>query len=166
MTALLIVLIVVIVGVLIALVATIPAVRKKEDAAIAKCRDALGRENIIMIEPRTTAMGFEPADTSAVKAMTCLAATKTELMAVSFAKLDEWRIDRSAITKVDTEADDPAAVRTASILLTYTGPAGDVVARFRIKEPVPWLTELGYDWGPDGPPVMDEDDHGDDGDED
>jgi hypothetical protein len=158
MTALLIVLAVLVVGVLIALVATIPAVRKKEDAAIAKCWDALGRENIVMIEPRTTAMGFDPVDTSAVKAMTCLAATKDELMAVSFAKLDEWRIERSAISKVDTEASDPAAASTASILITYAGPTGDVVARFRIKQPVPWLTELGYDWGPEGPPVLDEDD--------
>jgi len=158
MTVLLIVLAVLVVGVLIALVVTIPAVRKKEDAAIAKCWDGLGRENIVMIEPRTTAMGFEPPETSAVKAMTCLAATKDELMAVSFAKLDEWRIDRSTITNVDTEADDPSALRTASILITYTQPSGDVLARFRIKEPVPWLTELGYDWGPDGPPVLDDED--------
>jgi len=157
MTVLLVVFAVVVVGVLIALVVTIPAVRKKEEAAIAKCWEGLGRENLVMIEPRTTAMGFEPADTSAVKAMTCLAATKDELMAVSFAKLDEWRIDRATITKVDTEADDPAALRTASILITYTTPTGDVLARFRLKEPVPWLTELGYDWGPEGPPVMDDD---------
>ena len=158
MTALLIVLAVLVVGVLIALVVTIPAVRKKEDAAIAKCWDALGRENIVMIEPRTTAMGFEPSDTSAVRAMTCLAASKTDLMAVSFAKLDEWRIDRSSITHVDTEAGDPASVQTASVLITYGAPTGEVVARFRIKEPVPWLTELGYDWGPEGPPVMDDGD--------
>jgi hypothetical protein len=158
MTALLIVLAVLVVVVLIALVATIPAVRKKEDAAIAKCWDGLGRENIVLIEPRTTAMGFDPPETSAVKAMTCLAASKDELMAVSFAKLDEWRIARSAISTVHTEAADPASVQTASILITYAGADGDVLARFRIKQPVPWLTELGYDWGPDGPPIMDDED--------
>lgn len=157
MNPLIILAVAIVVGVLLGFLVTIPSIRKKEDAAIKTVKDALGASDIVLIEPRTTAMGFEPAAASGVKAMACLAATGTEVMAVSWSNKSEWRIDRSAITKVDTEAADPAAVQKASVLISYTTPDGDVLARFRLKEPVPWLTELGYDWGPDGPPVFEDD---------
>jgi hypothetical protein len=160
-TPILILLLAIVVGVLLGFLVTIPSIRKKEDAAIKVVKDTLGASDIVMIEPRTTAMGFEPAGASDVKAMTCLAATKSEVMAVSWSNRSEWRVARSAITKVDTEAADPAAVQKASVLISYTSPDGEVLARFRLKDPVPWLTELGYDWGPEGPPVFT-----DDGDED
>lgn len=159
MTPLLILLAAIVIGVLLGLLVTIPSIRKKEDAAIKVTKDALGASEVVMIEPRTTAMGFEPTSANGVKAMCCLTASATDLMAVSWSNRTEWRIARSAITKVDTEAPDPASVQKASILITYTTPEGDeVLARFRLKEPVPWLTELGYDWGPEGPPVLEDDD--------
>lgn len=153
----------IVIGVLLGLLVTIPSIRKKEDAAIKVTKDALGASEVVMIEPRTTAMGFEPTSANGVKAMCCLTASATDLMAVSWSNRTEWRIARSAITKVDTEAPDPASVQKASILITYTTPEGDeVLARFRLKDPVPWLTELGYDWGPEGPPVLEDDDADDD----
>ena len=79
-----------------------------------------------------------------------------ELMAVTWSGLNEWRVARSAITSVDSSSDDPEAVSKATILVTYgIGGEETATASFRLKDPVPWLTELGYDWGPEGPPAED-----------
>ena len=37
--------------------------------------------------------------------------------------------------------------------MNFTSADGPAKASFRLKDPVPWLTELGYDWGPEGPPA-------------
>lgn len=155
MNILLIILGVIIVLAIVVGLATIPMVQKKEDASIKVVKDTLGEDNIIMVDKTTVAMGFDPASASGIKARACLGATKTEVMAVGASTLEEWKIDRSTITKVDCEAPDPTEVAKASIMITYTAASGPVTAKFRLKDPVPWLTELGYDWGPDGPPVAD-----------
>ena len=158
MNILLIVFGVLIVVIIVAGLVTIPMVQKKEDAAIKVVKDTLGEDNIVMVDKVTTAMGFEPADASGIKARACLAASATQVMAVGASSLEEWKIERSAITKVGCEAEDPSQVQKASIMITYAGPTGEVTAKFRMKNPVPWLTELGYDWGPEGPPVYEDDD--------
>ncbi len=155
-----IVIVVVVIG---ALAATNPMMKKREDAAIKAVKDKLGKDNIKVIEPRTTAMGTDPEEAGGVRGMSCLAITDEDLMAVTWSGLNEWSIKRSAITGVDTAADDPTAVQKASIVITFTAADGEATAMFRLREPIPWLKELDFDWGPDGPPPdEDEDDDAED----
>jgi hypothetical protein len=169
--ALLIAVLVIAVVVIALLAATNPMMKKREDAAIKATKDHLGKDRIKVIEPRTTAMGTDPEEAGGLRGMACLAVNEDELMAVTWSGLKEWRIPRSAITVVDTAADDPASVQKATITVTYTAAEGgndegEATAMFRLREPVPWLTELGFDWGPEGPPVMDDEDEADDVDDD
>ncbi len=154
-----IVIVVVVIG---ALAATNPMMKKREDAAIKAVKDKLGKDAIKVIEPRTTAMGVDPEEAGGVRGMSCLAITEDDLMAVTWSGLNEWSIKRSTITGVDTAADDPSAVQKASIMITFTTGDGEATAMFRLREPVPWLKELDYDWGPDGPPPDEDEDEADD----
>jgi hypothetical protein len=158
MTVLVIVLVgVVIIGV-IALIAFNPGLKKKEDAAIAAVKERFGADERRLIETRATAMGTEPEEAGGIRGMSVLAVNSAELMAVTWAGQKEWVVARSAITAVDSSADDPEAVTKATIIVTYaTGDGSSAAASFRLKDPVPWLTELGYDWGPEGPPAPDVD---------
>jgi hypothetical protein len=144
MTPLLIMLAAIVIGVLLGLLVTIPSIRKKEDAAIKVTKDALGASEVVMIEPRTTAMGFEPTSANGVKAMCCLTASATDLMAVSWSNRTEWRIARSAITKVDTEAPDRLGPEASS----PTPPRGDEVSPVPAEGSVPWLTGSGTTGAP------------------
>lgn len=154
MNALLIGIIVLAVIVVIALAATNPMMKKREDAAIKVAKDKLGKDKIKVIEPRTTAMGTDPEEAGGLRGMSCLAVTDTDLMAVTWSGLKEWSIPRSSIVSVDSAADDPAAVQKGTITVAFTHDGGKATAMFRLREPVPWLIELGYDWGPDGPPEI------------
>jgi len=158
-TVVLIIAIVVVVLVIGALAATNPLMKGKEDAAIKAVKDTLGADSIKVIEPRTTAMGIDPEDEGGLRGMSCLAVNDETLMAVTWSGLKEWSIPRSSIVGIDTAADDPAAVTKAAIMVTFATGTGtdEATAMFRLREPVAWLKELGYDWGPDGPPP-DEDD--------
>jgi hypothetical protein len=107
-------------------------------------------------------MGTEPEEAGGLRGMGVLAITDTDLMFATWAGPKDWRIARSAITDVDTDNTDPASAHKLTINVTYTGADGEATAMFRLGEPVPWLIELGYDWGPEGPPSLDEDDDEDD----
>ena len=158
MNALVIVLVVVVVLGVIALVAFNPVLKKREDAAIAVMRERFGANERIVVEPRTTAMGTEPEEAGGIRGMSVLAVNVDQILAVTWAGLNEWSTPRSAITSVDSSADDPGRVQKATIIINYTTPEGSpATASFRLKDPVPWLNELGYDWGPDGPPAPAED---------
>ena len=86
--------------------------------------------------------------------MGCLALSDSDLMFVTWAPQKEFRVPRSAITSVSTSADDLAGVQKAMIVVAYTGDDGaEVTASWRLTDIVEWLTALGYDFGPDGPPV-------------
>jgi hypothetical protein len=138
--------------VILVLAAFNPVMRRKEDVAIKTVKDRLGPDAIKVIEPRTTAMGTDPEEAGGLRGMSCLAVNDEELMAVTWTGLREWHIPRSSITGVDSAADDPTSVQKATVTVAYTTPEGEATAMFRLREPVAWLTELGYDWGPDGPP--------------
>jgi hypothetical protein len=158
MNPLVIVLVVIVIAGVIALLAFNPVLKKREDAAIAVIRDRFGDDERLLIEPRTTAMGSEPEEAGGVRGMSVLAVNSQELMAVTWSGLHEWVVARSAITLVDSSTDDPEAVQKATIIISYPGPdGGTATASFRLKDPVPWLTELGYDWGPEGPPSTESD---------
>ena len=107
-----------------------------------------------MIEPKANGFGTEPPTAGGLRGMGCLALSDTDLMFVTWAPQKEFRIPRSAITSVDTSADDLAGVQKAMIMVTYTGDDGsEVTASWRLTDMVEWLTALGYDFGPDGPPA-------------
>jgi hypothetical protein len=165
MNSLLIVLaVVVVIGVVVAL-ALNPVLNKKGDAAILRCKEALGADAITTIEPKANGFGTEPASAGGLRGMGCLALSGTDLMFVTWAPQKELRIARSAITKVETSADDVAGPQKAMMMVTFTSDDGSsATASWRLPELVEWLTALGYDFGPDGPPapVGDEPDEVDD----
>jgi len=153
MNPLVIVLVVVVILGVIALIAFNPMLKKREDAAIAVMRERFGENTRLVVDPRATAMGTEPEEAGGVRGMSVLAVNTEELFAVTWAGLHEWSLPRSAISRVESSADDPEAVQKATIIVAYATPDGEATASFRLKDPVPWLTELGYDWGPEGPPA-------------
>jgi hypothetical protein len=154
MNPLVIVLVLIVIAGVIALIAFNPMLKKREDTAAAKMRERFGTDERKLVETRVTAMGSEPEEAGGVRGMSVLAVNSQEVMAVTWSGLQEWVVARSAITSVESSADDPEAVQKATIIIGYTAPDGSpATASFRLKDPVPWLTELGYDWGPEGPPV-------------
>jgi hypothetical protein len=154
----LIVVVAVVAIVAIAALAFGPVLNKKGDAAIARCKDTLGADRIVLIEPKANGFGTEPATAGGLRAMGCLALSDTDLMFVTWAPLKEFRISRSAITKVATSTDDLAGVQKAMVMVTYTADDGsEVTASWRLPDLVEWLTALDYDFGPDGPPAKVED---------
>jgi hypothetical protein len=165
MTVLVIVLVAVVILGVVALVAFNPGRRTGEDAAIAAVNDSFGDDRRKVIEPRAIAMSTEPEEAGGVRGMSVLAVNSTELVAHTWAGGKEFRIPRSSITSVESSADDPESVQKATIIVHFTSDAGPATASFRLRDPVPWLTELGYDWGPEGPPEAAADDDGADADE-
>jgi len=150
----LIVLAVVVVVVIIIGLALNPVLNKKGDAAIKRCKEVLGADAIIEIEPKANGFGTEPASAGGLRGMGCLAVSATELMFVTWAPQHEFRISRSAITGIETSTDDVSGTQKAMVMVNYTADDGSAaVASWRLPELVEWLTALGYDFGPDGPPA-------------
>ena len=154
MNAVLIVLaVIVVIGIVVAL-ALNPLLNKKGDAAILRCKEALGADKILEIEPKANGFGTEPAEAGGLRGMGCLAVTDSDLMFVTWAPQKEFRIARSAITGVDTSTDDIGGTQKAMVMVTYDTDGGaSAVASWRLPELTEWLTVLGFDFGPDGPPV-------------
>src|SRR5579862_8521550 len=94
----LIVAIVVLAVVAIAALAFGPMLNKKGDAAVARCKEALGADQIRLIEPKANGFGTEPATAGGLRGMGCLAMNDTELMFVTWAPQKEFRVARSAIS--------------------------------------------------------------------
>ena len=162
---LLIVLAVIVVVVVLVGLALNPLLKKKRDAAVLTCQEALGADRILELEPKANGLGSEPSEAGGLQGMGCLAVSDTDLMFVTWAPRNEFRISRSAITDINTSSDDVGAAQKATILVSYTSDDGSMaVASWRLPELVQWLTVLGYDFGPDGVPAprVDDDDDDDD----
>ncbi len=156
--ALVVLIVIVAVGVIAGL-AFAPMLKKRGDSAANRCREALGADQIRLMEPKANGFGTEPATAGGLRGMGCLALSDDELMFVTWAPQHEFRVKRSAITSVSTSADDLTGVQKAMIMVAYTAEGdSEATASFRIPELVEWLTALGYDFGPDGPPEPDADD--------
>lgn len=155
MNALVIVLVVVVVLGVIALIAFNPMLKKREEAAVAVMKERFGANERLVVDLRATAMGTEPEEAGGVRGMSVLAVNTEELLAVTWSGSKQWSVPRSAIIGVDSSATDPEAVQKATVTVTFTTVDGEATASFRVKEPIPWLNELGYDWGPEGPPAED-----------
>jgi hypothetical protein len=129
---------------------------KKGDAAIDRAKEMLGGEpQVKVIEPKAVGMGTEPAEAGGLLGLGCLAASADKIVFVTWQPQSEFVIERSAITGVETAADDPGSVSKTTIDVHYTRTNGETaLARWRFgRDLVDWLNELGYDWGPDGPPA-------------
>jgi hypothetical protein len=158
MNTALIVLIVVAVVVVVAALALNPVIRKANDRAIAVCWETLGRDTIKVIEPRAVGFATEPEEAGGLRGQGCLAVNPDTLLFVTTAGQKVFRIPRAAITDVDT-AGDPRSRQRAMITVTYSDPEhGTVTASWRVPDVPDWLRELGYDWGPEGPPPEEDDD--------
>ena len=150
----LIILAVIVVVVILIALALNPLLNKKGDAAIARCKEALGADQIVEIEPKANGFGTEPAEAGGLRGMGCLAVSESDLMFVTWAPQHEFRLKRSSITGIDTSSDDVGGTQKAMVMVSYTADDGTAaVASWRLPELVQWLTVLGYDFGPDGPPA-------------
>ena len=153
MSVVLIVAIVILAVVAIAALAFGPMLNRKGEAAVARCKEMLGADQIRLIEPKANGFGTEPATAGGLRGMGCLAMNDTDLVFVTWAPQKEFRLSRSAITKVTTSADDFTGVQKAMVMVEYKADDGSqATASWRLSELVEWLTALGYDFGPDGPP--------------
>ncbi len=158
MNTALIVLIVVAVVVVVAALVLNPIVRKANDRAIQRCWSELGRDTIKVIEPRAVGFATDPEEAGGLRGQGCLAVNDEVLLFVTTSRQKEFRLDRSVITGVDTPG-DPRSRMKSMIEVAYTDPEhGDVTASFRVPDVPDWLRELGYDWGPEGPPPAEDDD--------
>jgi hypothetical protein len=156
MAVLLIVLVAIVAIVIVAGLALSPMLNKKGDAAIERARELVGGESQVrVIEPKAVGMGTEPAEAGGLLGLGCLCASADKLVFVTWQPRADFVIKRSAITGVETAADDPGAVSKTTIDVHYTRDDGQTaLARWRFgRDLVDWLSELGYDWGPDGPPA-------------
>jgi hypothetical protein len=152
--------VVVAIGIVVAL-ALNPLVRKASDQAISVCWERLGRDRIQVIEPKAVGFATDPEDAGGLRGQGCLAANDETLLFVTTAGRKEFAIPRSAITSVESSGDPRSPVK-ATLMVTYTGSEGEeVTAGWRLPDMPDWLTALGYDWGPEGPPPKEEDEDAD-----
>ncbi|MBI2705240.1 MAG: hypothetical protein HYX32_08140 [Actinobacteria bacterium] len=162
MSVVIIVLVAVVAIVVIAGLALSPLLNKKGDAAVARAKEIVGESRVKAIEPKAVGMGTEPSEAGGLLGLGCLVASDDKVAFVTWQPIDEFTIDRSKVGKVEAAADDPAAVQKTTIEITYTADNGeDAIARWRLGgDLVEWLNVLGYDWGPEGPPMTESPDSG------
>jgi hypothetical protein len=157
---LIILVVVVAIGIVVAL-ALNPVIRKASDQAIGVCHERLGRDTIVAIEPRAVGFATDPEEAGGLRGQGCLAVNDEELLFVTTAGRKEFAIPRSSITSVECSGDPRSPVKS-TLMVTYTGDGGgEVTAGWRLPDMPDWLTALGYDWGPEGPPPKDEDEDAD-----
>jgi hypothetical protein len=158
MSPLVIVAIVVVAVVVIAALAFNPLLAKRADAAVAEAREELGgRERVVLIEPKAVGFGSEPEEAGGLRGQGVLALNADTLVFVTWAPRKVFRLALTDITSVTTSATDPRTLEKATVIVGYDAPehAGSSVS-WRVPEIAPWLDALGFDWGPEGPPVLDE----------
>lgn len=157
MNGLLIAAAVVLAVVVIALLVTAPLMKRAEQAAVDRATELVGGSaEVRRIEHRAVGFGTEPEDAGGLRGMGVLAASADQLVFVTWRPMAEHVIDRATVTTIDTATADVADANKAMIEVTSTIDGHEVVSSFRVPEPVDWLDELGYDWGPEGRPALDE----------
>ncbi|MCU0309932.1 MAG: hypothetical protein MUE36_03200 [Acidimicrobiales bacterium] len=160
MSPLVIVAIVVVVVLVIAALAFNPLLAKRGDAAIAQAREELGgRESVLLLEPKAVGFGSEPEEAGGLRGQGVLALGADAMVFVTWAPRKVFRLPRAAVTSVTTSAADPRTLEKATVLVGFDAPGHDGSSvSWRVPEIARWLDALGYDWGPEGPPDLDEDD--------
>lgn len=145
----------VIVGiVIVALLVTAPLMKKNEEAAVGRAKELAGGDAAVtIIEARAVGFGTEPEEAGGLRGMGVLAASAESLVFVTWRPQREFVIDRSTVTKVDTSTPDVGDANKAMIEIAHVQGGQPATASFRVPDPVDWLDELGYDWGPEGKPT-------------
>ncbi len=158
MSPLIIVAVVVVAVVVVAALAVNPLLAKRGDAAIGEAREQLGgRDRVRLIEPKAVGFGSEPDEAGGLRGQGVLAVSDDALVFVTWAPRNVYRIDRSAITSVTTSSTDPRSLEKAAVILGVDDsehPGASV--SWRVPEIARWLVELGFDWGPEGAPDLEE----------
>jgi hypothetical protein len=157
MSTLIIVLVAVVVLALVASLVLNPYLKRRGDTAIEDARTALGgRERVTLIEPKAVGHGSEPDEAGGLRGQGVLALSADALVFVTWAPRKTFRIDRSAITGVSTSAPDARVMDKATVEVAFTSAEGPATTSFRLPELARWLDALGFDWGPEGPPTLDD----------
>lgn len=148
----------VIVGIaIVALLVTAPLMKKNEEAAVGRAKElAGGNDAVTIIEARAVGFATEPEEAGGLRGMGVLAASADRLVFVTWRPQREYVIDRATVTKVDTSTPNVADANKAMIEVAHSQDGAPVTASFRVPDPIDWLDELGYDWGPDGKPAVED----------
>lgn len=148
----------VIVGiVIVALLVTAPLMKKNEEAAVGRAKELAGGDAVVsIIEARAVGFGTEPEEAGGLRGMGVLAASPQRLVFVTWRPQREYVIDRSTVSKVDTATPNVADANKAMIEVVHVQDGQPAMASFRVPDPIDWLDELGYDWGPDGKPTTED----------
>lgn len=151
MNILLIVLAVVVVLAIAAALLLNPVIAKKNDEAISTAKGLLDGPPLV-IEPRVVGFASDPPEVGAPTGQGCLALDADKIVFVTTAGAKSFVVDRAAVTEVTTPGDPRSDAKT-SLEVHYTDAEhGAVKASWRLPFVTAWLRELGYDWGPEGPP--------------
>lgn len=148
----------VIVGiVIVALLVTAPLMKKNEEAAVGRAKELAGGDAAVtIIEARAVGFGTDPEEAGGLRGMGVLAASADKLVFVTWRPQREFVIDRATVTEVDTPTPDVVDANKAMIEIAHRHDGVPTTTSFRVPDPLDWLDELGYDWGPDGKPVTDD----------
>ncbi len=152
MTIVLVVLVVVVVAVIVAALVFNPILAKKNDEAIKQAKAQLNGPPLV-IEPRVVGFASDPPEAGAPTGQGCLAADAERIVFVTTAGQKQFTVLRSAITEVTTPGDPRSEAKTSLEVLYTDDEHGTVKASWRLPYITAWLNELGYDWGPEGPPA-------------
>lgn len=149
-TALVIVLAVVVVVGLVLLLAFAPKLQGKEKAASELARQAVGGEDTVrFLDPRVVGFGTEPDEAGGLRGMGVLAVSDDTIAFVTWHPQEQHTIERGAVREVSTEAAGVEDASKAMIRVRYAAADddGEVVAGYRVKDPVRWLEALGASGG-------------------
>lgn len=137
-----------------------PRLQQKGDEAIARAKQELGGDGkVLEIEPKAVGLMTEPPEAGTGGGQGVLAVSADTIVFVTWGKQDVMKIPRSSVTSIECSADDPGAVQKATIIVNFEHEGSPAKGQFRIaRDLVSWLTTLGYDWGPGGPPAPPSDD--------
>ncbi len=151
METILIVLLVVVVLAVVAALLLNPVIAKKNDEAIRQAKALLDGPPLV-IEPRVVGFASDPPEAGAPTGQGCLALDSETIVFVTTAGQRQFAVSRATITDVSTPGDPRSDAKTSLEVLYTDAEHGAVKASWRLTEITPWLRELGYDWGPEGPP--------------
>lgn len=158
MNGLLIAALVVVGVVVIALLVTAPLMKKSEVAAVSRAKELAGGDDAVrIIEARAVGFGTDPEEAGGLRGMGVLAASTDRLVFVTWRPLADHVIDRATVTGVDCSTANLADASKAMVEVTATVDGEEVTSSFRVPDPIEWLDELGYDWGPEGKPELEDD---------
>ena len=137
-----------------------PDAEEEEDAAIGRsCASASAPTSASWSRPGPPPWAPSPRRPAGVRGMSVLAVNTDRAHGRHVGRPERVRRrPRRRSPRSSRRPTTPRPCRRRPSSSTTPAPRAPATASFRLKDPVPWLTELGYDWGPEGPPAPDADD--------